>query len=308
MREDYSLGIFKYINEFLASHDVSVSSRTTYKNALSQFSKWCKDSLIENPTRESLLLYKLWLDASPLSSFTKATYIVVIRLFFSWLSRNDIYDDVSSGIKGIKRLVKSHHKDSLSFEEIKILLSCIDCTTIIGKRDFSIINLLIRTGIRLKEVSGTLIEDIQMFEHEAKLWVRGKGRAGKDEFVVLTSQTINPIKKYLRERKPKGSQDPLFTSLSNRSFGKSLSIFSLSRMIKKRLRNSGIDSKRISAHSLRHTFGVMAIRAGASLYEVQLAMRHMAPSTTEVYLGDIEKIKRFEASPERKLSQLLDDV
>lgn len=308
MGEIYSLGIFKHINEFLASHDVSISSRMTYKNALRQFSKWCKDSLIEKPTRESLLLYKLWLDASSLSSFTKATYIVVIRLFFSWLARNEIYDDVSSGIKGVKRLIKNHQKDSLSFDEIKTLLSCIDCTTLVGKRDFSIINLLIRTGIRLKEVSGALIVDVQMFEREAKLWVRGKGRAGKDEFVVLTSQAINPIKKYLRERKPKGPQDHLFVSRSNRNFGNSISIFSLSRMIKRRLRNAGIDSKRVSAHSLRHTFGVMAIRAGASLYEVQLAMRHRAPSTTEVYLGDIEKIKRFAASPERKLSDFLDKL
>jgi len=69
---------------------------------------------------------------------------------------------------------------------------------------------------------------------------------------------------------------------------------------------AGIKTKRVTAHSLRHTFGVLSMQAEASLYEVQPAMRHAAPSTTQMYLGDLERLKRLEASPERKISTLLE--
>ncbi|PJF37928.1 MAG: hypothetical protein CUN55_19590, partial [Phototrophicales bacterium] len=116
---------------------------------------------------------------------------------------------------------------------------------------------------------------------------------------------LEPLRNYLRARNVRHHDAPLFASLSDRNYGKPLTIFSLSRIIKNRLRAAGLNSKRITAHSLRHTFGVLAMQAGASLYEVQLAMRHTAPTTTQLYLGDIERIKRLEASPERKISALL---
>jgi integrase len=141
---------------------------------------------------------------------------------------------------------------------------------------------------------------------EMLLWIHGKGRSSKDEFVLLTPQALTSLHEYLQARIIKSEREPLFISLSDRNYGKKLTIFSLSRIIKGRLRAAGLDSKRITAHSLRHTFGVLSMQAGASLYEVQLAMRHTAPTTTQLYLGDIERIKRLEASPERKMSNLLD--
>jgi integrase len=146
---------------------------------------------------------------------------------------------------------------------------------------------------------------LQLEDDEALLWVRGKGRDGKDEFVVLTEDSLEPIRLYLRSRMLKDKKEPLFASLSDRNYGKRITTFSLSRLIKGYLRRAGLNSRRLSAHSLRHTFGVLSIKSGASLYEVQLAMRHMAPTTTEVYLGDIEQQKRREAAPEKRLSELL---
>ena len=123
---------------------------------------------------------------------------------------------------------------------------------------------------------------------------------------MLTKEALDPIRDYLAARAPLSDYAPLFASVSDRNYGKRITIYTLSRLIKRRLRNVGIDERAITAHSLRHTFGVLSMQAGASLYEVQLAMRHTSPTTTELYLGDIEKMKRMEASPERKLSALLD--
>jgi integrase/recombinase XerC/integrase/recombinase XerD len=294
------------IKPFIESQDVSINSRTTYLNALLQFTRWCAVKNIDEPKRETIISYKFWLDTKNLSSYTKALYIVVVRRFFLWAEESDFYPNVSRGVKGIKKFAKNHQKESLSIDSLKHLLSSIDTSTIVGKRDFALINVLVRTGLRLKEVASATIADMHQQRGEMLLWIHGKGRSSKDEFVLLTPQALQSLHNYLEHRIIRNESEHLFVSLSDRNHGKKLTIFSLSRIIKNRLRAAGFDNKRITAHSLRHTFGVLSMQAGASLYEVQLAMRHTAPTTTQLYLGDIERIKRLEASPERKMSSLLD--
>lgn len=293
------------IEQFIGSQDVTQASRLTYKRSLRQFFCWFAKKKIIRPTRETILAYKEWLDAKGLRPFTRASYLVAVRKFFEWAEGLHLYPNIAKGIKGAKRALKSHQKDSLTIDQIKLLLSSIDQSTVQGKRDFALINLLIRTGLRLIEISRADITDLQIEGDEALLWVRGKGRDGKDEFVVLTEQALQPILEYLKARDTSNKRSPLFASVSDRNAGQRITIFSLSRLIKAYYRKVGIQSRRITAHSLRHTFGVLSITAGASLYEVQLAMRHMTPTTTELYLGDIERVKRREAAPERKLEELL---
>ena len=296
----------EFIHPFIAAQDISLNSRTTYLNAMVQFARWCTEKKITIPKRETILSYKFWLDTKGLSSYTKAMYIVVIRRFFLWTEDSQLYPNVSRGVRGIKKFAKNHQKESLSIDALKTLFASIDCSDIKGKRDFALINILVRTGLRLKEIASATLEDMYEQRGEMLLWIHGKGRASKDEFVLLTPQALVSLHDYLQARVIKSEKDPLFVSLSDRNYGKKLTIFSLSRIIKRRLRAAGLNSKRITAHSLRHTFGVLSMQAGASLYEVQLAMRHTAPTTTQLYLGDIERIKRLEASPERKMSNLLD--
>lgn len=293
------------ITRFIESHDVAPSSRKTYKNALVQFFTWFAKKKVTNPTRETILAYKEALDTQGLRPTTRSAYLVAIRKFFEWTEGLKLYPNIAKGIKGAKRGVKSHHKDSLSFNQIQALIKAIDSTTLQGKRDFALINLLFRTGLRLIEIRRANINDLTIEGEIAQLWVHGKGRDGKDDFVVLTAETLNPILEYLQSRRPRNEGEPLFASLSDRNHGQRITVFSLSRLIKGYLRKAGLNSRRITAHSLRHTFGVLAISAGASLYEVQLAMRHAAAATTEMYLGDIERQKRLEAAPEKLLSELL---
>lgn len=298
----------EYVTPFIVSQDISINSRTTYCNALEQFIYWLSKKKLEDPTRETILEYKHFLAKKNLSSFTKSMYLVVVRRFFAWLEDENIFPNIARGIKGVKRQIKNHQKDSLPPHLVKQLLQEIDTKTIVGKRDFALINTLIRTGLRLKELAAATMYDLQQDREQLLLWVHGKGRSGKDDFVVLTDEVLAPLEQYLDLRKIKSKNEPLFASLSDRNYGQVITTQSLSRIIKQRLRNAGINSRRITAHSLRHTFGVLAMQAGASLYEVQLAMRHTASTTTQLYLGDIERIKRLEASPERKISKLLEGL
>ncbi len=304
MKQKSQINLVEHIDPFLLTQDIAPSSRLTYLHAIQHFVKWLSIKNNTTPTRLTILEYKYWLDEKNISVFTKSLYLVVVRRFFTWTEEQDIFPNIAQGIKNPKKQNKSHHKDSLRIEDIKLLFNTINTNNLQGKRDFAIINLLLRTGLRLREVTHAQIQDIEHLHNQSRLWVHGKGRHDKDEFVVLTQSVLDPITKYLELRKTSGSH-PLFASLSDRNFGKRLTTFSLSRIVRVYLTKAGIKTKRITAHSLRHTFGVLSMQAGASLYEVQLAMRHAAPSTTQMYLGDIERIKRMEASPEHKLNSLL---
>ena len=293
------------LERFLATQDITRGSKTTYKNALKQFFKWFLQENTDTPTRETILRYKNDLDLQGLRPATRACYLVAVRKFFEWAESLKMYPNIAKGIKGARRALKHHQKDALSLDQVKKVLNSIKKETVQGKRDFAFINLLLRTGLRLIEIVRADYKDLDLQGEEALLWVRGKGRDGKDECVVLAHSALKPILDYLRARNLHHQDKPLFTSVSDRNNGKRLTTFSLSRIIKRYFRQVGIDNRRLTAHSLRHTFGVLSIKAGASLYELQLAMRHTNPATTEIYLGDIERQKRLEGAPERKVSELL---
>ena len=302
--KDIDFGIIS--EKFLAAQDVTRGSKNMYRNALKQFFTWFTQENMLNPTRETILEYKEYLDIKGLRPTTRAGYLVAVRKFFEWAESLKIYPNVAKGVKGARRALKSHQKDALVVEQIKKLLSTIDRTTLQGARDFALINLLIRTGLRLIEVVRADYRDLdRQSGDDVLLWVRGKGRDGKDECVVIAQDALTPILDYVKLRKIKSTQEPLFASLSDRNYGKRLTVFSISRLIKRYLRRAGINSKRVTAHSLRHTFGVLSIKAGASLYEVQLAMRHTNPTTTEIYLGDIERQRRLDDAPEKKIGAFL---
>jgi integrase/recombinase XerD len=293
------------LEQFLAAQDVTRGSKITYRNALKQFFAWFAAHDTRNPSRDTILQYKEMLDLKGLRPATRASYLVVVRKFFEWTETLKLYPNIAKGIKGARRSLKHHQKDALTIPQIKKIFNCINKTTLQGKRDFALINLLVRTGLRLIEIIRADYQDLDLQGDEALLWVRGKGRDGKDECVVIAQETLKPLRDYLKARSLTSTTEPLFTSLSDRNRNKRLTTFSLSRLIKRYLRLAGLNNRRITAHSLRHTFGVLSIKAGASLYEVQLAMRHSNPATTEMYLGDIERQKRLEGAPERKVSDLL---
>jgi site-specific recombinase XerD len=301
-------GYADWLADFLAAQDITPGSRATYKSALSQFFQW----LIENPpagtlSRETILQYKEFLAKKGLQTFTRANYVVAVRRFFEWTESTLKYPNIAKGVKGVRRSTKIHHKHALTTKQIMQLLASIKNTgdpVIANLRDYALINLLFRTGLRLIEIKRATIADLELRAQDAILWIHGKGREGKDEFIVVPHDALTPITEYLAMRKPGLAREPLFASLSDRNFGKQITTNSLSRIIKQRLRMAGMDSRRITAHSLRHTFGVMAITAGASLYDVQLAMRHTSPATTEIYLGDIEQEKRLLGGAEQRVDEL----
>ena len=283
------------VERFLASQDTKQTSKETYRRGLMRFMGWIIREGIQDPTREDILAYKGFLRNQDLSSSTLSSYLVAVRKFFEWTEGVKIYPNVAKGIKGARRS-RGFRKDSLTIPQIKELLGGIDRSTLRGKRDYALINLLIRTGVRTIEVTRADVGDIRQVGGEAVLWIQGKGRDEKDEFVVLTEETQRPIMDYLRARGRGGESDPLFASLSDRNRDGRLTTRSISRIVKENLRRIGFDNGRLTAHSLRHTTITLALQGGATIQEAQVLGRHTDINTTLIYAHNINRIAH---APER---------
>lgn len=293
------------LDKFLSSQDVRPSSRDLYKRTLRQYFKWINDNnlVVAELSREDIIVYKQYLLDNSYSSLTVSSYITAVRKFYEWAEAEKLYPNIAKGIKTPKRY-KGFKKDPLTVEQIKELLESMERNSLQGKRDFAILNLMIRTGLRTIEVIRANMDDINYKSGEMVLYVHGKGRDSKDSFVLLTEKAYKPILEYLEVRGKTRAQEPLFTSLSNNSKGDSLTTRSISQIAKTNLKGIGLNSGRLTAHSLRHTAGVNVLRAGGDLYSTQLFMRHSDPATTQLYLKSIEEEHRLKNAPEK----LLDSV
>ena len=293
-----------YIDAFLQSLDIRASSKYTYKRQLKEYIIWQTKLNIVTPSREDILRYKEYLQENrALSALTIGGYLTAVRRFFEWLEAEKIYPNIARGVKGPKRR-KGFKKDALTLEQAKTLLKSIDKSSLTGKRDFAILNLMLRTGLRTIEIIRATKEDITRQSGEIVLFIQGKGRDSKDDFVVLTESTIEPIRIYMNERGKLKDNDPIFASHSTKNFGKKLTTRSISRIVKNRLRAININDDRLTAHSLRHSAITFSLLAGATTQEARLLARHTDINTTLIYAHNINRIKE---APEHKIEDFFKD-
>lgn len=291
------------ILRFISALDLKETSKYTYQRELKPFREWVVKNRVKQPIRDDILQYKAFLEKQGLSPLTISSYIVVVRRFFEWMESEKIYPNIARGVKGMKRN-RGFRKDPLTLNQIQKLLQHMERESYQGLRDFAIINLLIRTGLRTIELVRSNVGDIRQESGQSVLWVQGKGRDSKDEFVVLTDQTLLPIQEYLKKCRSKRLRetDPLFSSISDRNSGMRLTTRSISRIVKDNLRRIGIDNLRLTAHSLRHTAITLALQGGASLQEAQALGRHANINTTMIYAHNINRVSN---APEHKIDELL---
>ena len=288
--------------KFIEAQDVKPSSKALYKRTMTQYFNWVerKGYKMADIERSHILLYKEELLADGKSSLTAASYITSVRRFYEWTEANKLYPNVAKGVKSPKRK-QQFKKQPLTPNQTAAMLEAERQNQ--SQRDFAIVNLLVRTGLRTVEVSRANVEDITFKGGQRVLLVKGKGRDEKDNFVILTEKAYQPIKEYLDGRKAVGGQ-PLFTSTSNNSFGERITTRTISHIAKAAMQSIGLDDKAYTAHSLRHTAAVNILRAGGSLEMAQLTLRHANPATTQIYTATINEERRLAANGESLLDSM----
>ena len=289
--ERQPLDISSLIEAFLASQDIRPISKEIYRKGLERFIAWTKSNQITQPDRTSILQFKTFLIEYGLSANSVNSYLVAVKRFFAYLQGERLYPDVAKGIKG-STPPKGHLRESPTVNQVKDMLAGLDRSTLQGKRNFAMINLMARTGLRTIEMIRTNLEDIKQEGGEALLFVQGKGRDSKDDFVLLMDSALKPILTYLKARRKVEPSDPLFISHSDRNNGKRIRTGTIRKISKDAFRSIGIDKAKLSAHSLRHFFATQSLKAGAPLIQVRDAMRHASIETTQRYLHNLDRIEK----------------
>ena len=291
------------VQMFAISQDVKPSSRALYSRTLTTFFDWVATSgrTVATLTVADLIAYKEELLAGGKSSLTVASYINSLRRFYEWTEANKIYPNIGKGLHAPKRK-QAFRKQPLTVAQVGELLNHERGTQ--SARDYAIVNLMVRTGLRCVEVVRANVGDITYKGGQRVLLVQGKGRDEKDNFVILTDATYNPIREYLNTRPVVDDNAPLFASVSHNNDGGRMTTRAVSGLAKQGLKSVGLDNKVFTAHSLRHTTAVNILRAGGSLEMAQYTLRHSNPATTQIYTATLKEEQRLNNGGETLLDNL----
>lgn len=167
---------------------------------------------------------------------------------------------------------------AIGSEQIRQLLASIDRRTAIGRRDYAIVLLLARLGLRSGEVAFLELDDIDW--NSGQVSVRGK--RGQRTVLPLPKDVGVAIAAYLRHGRPRSGSRRVFlrSKAPIRGF---LSQCAIGSIVRHALQRAGIQAPTMGAHQFRHGLATQMLRHGASLAEIGEVLRHRSPQTTTIY-------------------------
>lgn len=269
--------------------DASPKTVQTYSRAIKQFFVYTGENSIARPQREDIVAYRDYLKLEHKPT-TVQSYLAAVKLFFQWTEREGLYPNVADRVKGAK-LDTEHKKDYLTSKQTLKLLEGIDRTSLKGLRDYAILSLMVTTGLRTISIVRANIADIRTAGDAVALYYQGKGHEEKADYVKLAEPVEEAIRAYLRARGATDGKEPLFASIAHRNGGERMTTRSISRVAKENLIAAGLNSDRLTAHSLRHTAATLNLLNGGTVEETQQLLGHANINTTLIYSHALERAK-----------------
>lgn len=288
MTTDYSPFFKNEIESFIQDLDRSPITKQSYRTILIKFSEYLKGRYLETPKSRNIIEYKEYLSKT-LAPVSIQKAIVVLRGFFHYLARNEIYPDISVGINSMKT-TKVMRRDVLNVNDVSLLINIAKAKSydsLEAYRNYAILSLIATTGLRTIEVERAEIDDLSFINDTHILYVRGKGRDDKSEYVKLSDEVYDIIETYLAHRRDDYS--PLFITHGNNSYGNPIRTRSIREIIKNFLFEAGLEDRNMTAHSLRHFVCSEILRSGGSLEQAQQVLRHRDISTTQIYNHSLKR-------------------
>ena len=292
-----------FLEKFLENLDLREQTKKSYRNWFTYYTKWLDQNKLSiiAVTRSDILKYKAYLlEETKLSPATISSLLTAVRRLYSWLHANGLYPiNIALEIKPPK-IKKGFKKRGLTQDEAIALLEWSQENQ--TPRDFAIVNLMLYAGLREIEVVRACIGDIKLRAGQRVIYVHGKGRDDKSDYVVLIDDAYEPIATYLETRPAAFPDDALFAANNSRNQGGHLTTRVIINICRKAL--DAINLYKVDGytpHSLRHSTAQNLLRAGVSLEQVQFVLRHSDIQTTQGYVDYMNDERRLENAPERAL-------
>ena len=202
-----------------------------------------------------------------------------LRAFLRYLRyRGEITTDLAACVPTVANWSLSTLPKFLQPGQVQQVLDHCDRHSAVGLRNYAILVLLARLGLRACEVVAMTLDDIDW--EGAHLMVRGKG--GQHAQMPLSAEVGHAIAAYLRKGRPRCTSRRLFIREHAPRVGFANSC-AVSTLVQRALADAGVDSPHTGAYVFRHTLATEMLRQGASLGEIGQLLRHAHPDTTQIY-------------------------
>jgi len=264
--------------------NASAHTVKAYREDLTQAVEFFRTRLAGRPfTPESLTTrllraHQAWLHEQGYAKSTIARRLAAVRSWCRFLCRQGVLSsNPSAGLRGPRQDRKLPH--FVSREDMARLLGTPPADTPLGLRDRAVLETLYSAGLRVSELTGLNVEDVDLAEGLAT--VRGKGK--RERLAMLGAQALDALRAWLEARPTvaggRGAQRPALFLNKN---GTRLSSRSVGRLLARYLQQAGLDP-RTSPHTLRHSFATHLLDAGADVRSVQELLGHASLATTQIY-------------------------
>ncbi|HVT03321.1 MAG TPA: tyrosine recombinase XerC [Thermoanaerobaculia bacterium] len=277
-----------FLDYLTYERNVSINTVSAYRDDLESFISFLVNDYTNSP-REALDLravdhltiraYLAHLARRRLARSSIARHLSSLRSFFRFLIREGVVvQNPARSVATPKR--EKHLPEVLQGSEIEILFEQPDLDDALGVRDRAWLELLYASGLRVSELTGIDLDDIEL---RAKL-VKVHGKGAKERIVPFGSKAhaaiaaYLPIRSKLREKSAEEEEQPLFVNHR----GARITPRSIRRILDRYVRDASLRTG-ISPHSLRHSFATHLLAAGADLRSIQELLGHVSLSTTQKY-------------------------
>lgn len=259
-----------------------------YHHYLGRFEQWFGAKPAASITLNTMHDYRLYLNryvdeqGRTLGQKTQNYHLIALRAFLKYLSKNDIPSLAPEKIELGKTTQRT--VDFLTREEVERLLDGIDLAKDGGPRNRAIVETLFSTGLRVSELKNLNREQVDLTRKE--FMVRGKGR--KPRIVFLSDRCVHWLERYLKTRDD--NWKPLFINARRSRKGddldlheaRRLSTVSIQNIVRRAALRAGL-IKKVTPHTIRHSFATNLLFRGADLRSVQDMLGHASITTTQIY-------------------------
>lgn len=258
-----------------------------YQFYLNRFIEWAKDPATNDVDTEMVRQFRLYLNRyedprrGPLKKSTQNYHLIALRSFLKYLARHDIETMAPEKIELAKQGSREpSFLDSTDLERLLAAPEASDASKILKSRDRAILELFFSTGMRVSELANLKKDQINLEREEFS--VRGKG--DKVRVVFVSHQSRHFLKDYLDQRE---DESPFMfirhdRAKSNVDAPGAITSRSIERLVRHYATAAGIP-KKVSPHTLRHSFATDLLMNGADIRSVQAMLGHASITTTQVY-------------------------
>lgn len=270
-----------YLHYLLIERGLSGNTRKSYQRDLEQYLAFLHKQKIttwQNVDRFTIIAFLQFLQDEKKSAATITRMVTSLRRFHQFLRQERYIDhDPMQHIESPKKVQKL--PDTLNINEVERLIEAPDTKKVLGIRDRAILEIMYATGLRVSELIGLKLNDL----HLSMGLLQTTGKGDKERIVPLGDMAIQWLETYLDEARPLLCQKhPEEEHLFVNSHGKGLSRQGIWKNLKALVLKAGI-MKKVTPHTLRHSFATHLLENGADLRTVQELLGHADISTTQIY-------------------------